>query len=128
MDRRGLLSAAANPDKQLDYLVTLTGHMTSAGAGRHAVEVRYVPDKFVLEARSLGAYLDALASMTWENPEELAVTILTDLNNELVARWAQVRVNVPERHHHAVETHGVVIEDRQPGWDNPGLLGRLERL
>ena len=127
-ERRALLTVANNIDRKLDYLVTLSGHLPGGGGARQLVNVRYVPDKLILESRSFGTYLEALAEMQWESPENLAVTVITDLNNEVVTRWIQVAVNVPELQHHAVDTHGVVIEDRQPGWDNPALLGRLQRI
>ena len=81
-----------------------------------------------MDVKAFGAYLEALASIDWPSPEELAVTVITDINNELIARWVQVTVNAPDLLHHAIETHGVVLEDRQPDWDNPMLLNRLERI
>lgn len=128
MERRTLLEVGNNPDKQLDYLVTLTGHLPGGGGARQVIEMRYVPDKHVLESRSFGIYLEALSTKVWDSPEDLAVTVLTDINNEVVTRWVQVAVSVPELQHFAVDTHAVVIEDRQPGWENPALLGRLERI
>lgn len=128
MERRTLLKVDNNPGKQLDYLVTLTGHLPGGGGARQGIELRYVPDKHILDSRAFGAYLEALSSKTWDTPEDLAVTILTDINNEVVTRWVQVAVSVPELQHFAIDIHAVVIEDRQPGWDNPGLLGRLERI
>ncbi|HEY9080900.1 hypothetical protein [Magnetovibrio sp.] len=127
-ERRALLAVDNNLDRKLDYLVTLSGHLPGGGGARQLVNVRYVPDKLILQARSFGAYLEALAETPWNNPEDLAVTVLTDINNEVIARWVQVSINVPELQHHAVDTHAVLIEDRQPGWDNPALLGRLERI
>jgi len=128
-ERRAILASTANPDKGLDYIVTLEGHLTSAhGQSRRHIVLRYIPDRDVLDTKSFGEYLDALATMEWPTPEDLAVTVLTDVNNELVARWVQVALRVPELLHHAVDTHAVIIEDRQPGWDNPALLKRLERI
>ena len=127
-ERRALLKAAANPDRNLDYLDTLAGHLPGGGGARQLVEVRYVPDKQVLDTGSFDTYLEALSNQLWENPEDLAVTILTDINNEVVARWVQVKIDMPELHYRAVDTHEVVIEDRQPGWDNATLLGRLKRI
>lgn len=132
MERRALLMTYANPDRKLDYIVTLSGHLPSGhmrgGGERQRIVLRYVPDKLILETRSLGVYLEALAETMWPNPEDLAVTVLTDVNNEVITRWIEVAVDVPELQHHAVDTHGVVIEDRQPGWDNPALLRRLARI
>lgn len=132
MERRALLITKTNPDRSLDYIVTLSGHLPSShmsgGGERQRIVLRYVPDKLVLQTHALGVYFEALAQTTWANPEDLAVTVLTDVNNEVITRWIEVAVNVPERIHHAIDTHGVVIEDRQPGWDNPALLRRLARI
>ena len=128
MERRSHLVSTANPDKALDYIVTLEGHLPNTHSHSRHITLRYVPDRDVLDAKSFGNYLEALSQDTWDLPEDLAVTILTDVNNEVVARWVQVSLSVPELQHHAVQTHAVVIEDRQPGWDNAGLLGRLERI
>ncbi|MCW8914551.1 MAG: hypothetical protein OQK24_01710 [Magnetovibrio sp.] len=128
MDRRALLETCDNPDKKIDYLVTLSGHLPGTGGNRQIIEVRYVPDKLILDVRAFGNYLETLSDMKWTTAEDLAVTVLTDINNQIISRWVQVTVNVPELQHHAVDTHGVVLEDRQPNWDNPALLGRLERI
>ncbi|MEG3618283.1 hypothetical protein V5T82_07465 [Magnetovibrio sp. PR-2] len=128
MERRRHLKVGPNPDRKLDYLITLEGHLPNSGGARQAVQVRYVPDKNILDVKSFGAYLEALSTIVWPSPEELAVTVITDINNELIARWVQVTVNAPDLQHHAIETHGVVLEDRQPDWDNPMLLNRLERI
>lgn len=128
LERRGHLASTANPDKKLDYIVTLEGHLPNSHSQSRHIALRYVPDREVLDAKSFGNYLEALSKDTWDLPEDLAVTILTDVNNEVVARWLQVSLSVPELQHHAVETHAVTIEDRQPGWDNASLLGRLEKI
>lgn len=128
MQRRGYLRSSPNPDKKLDYIVTLKGHLPNAHSNKRHITLRYVPDRDVLDAKSFGEYLEALTTVTWDTPEDLAVTVLTDVNNEIVARWVQVVLDVPELQHHAVETHAVTIEDRQPGWDNKSLLSRLERI
>ena len=129
LERRALLICTPNPDKRLDYIITLAGHLpNSQGHRRRIITLRYVPDRDVLESKAFGEYLDALSTMDWATPEDLAVTVITDVNDALVARWIQVSLSVPELHHHAVDTHAVVLEDRQPGWDNVGLLGRLEQI
>ncbi len=127
-ERRALLETCDNPDKNIDYLVTLSGHLPGGGDKRHLIEVRYVPDRLILDVRAFGGYLEALSSIEWQTAEDLAVTVLTDINNQIICRWVQVDVNVPELQHHAVDTHGVVLQDRQPNWDNAALLNRLERI
>ncbi len=126
--RRKLITTRPNPDSRLDYIVLLEGHLKGEAGSDTKISLRYIPDREVLVAESFGGYLDALAAEQWETPEDLAVTILSDLNNELLARWAQVAINAPESKHDALDVHGVVLEDRQPNWDNPALLGRLHRV
>ena len=126
--RRNLLECTSNPDGGLDYMVNITGHIDKEGSTRTNVLLRYVPDKLVLDAGSFGVYLDMLGETGWKVAEDLAVTIISDVNNELVPRWVQVSVSAPDLAHPAVDTHGVVLEDRQPKWDNPALLSRLKHI
>ncbi|MGQ9368841.1 hypothetical protein [Azospirillum sp. A39] len=116
--RRGLLAIQANPDQRHDYLVTLAGTPTPDTR----LELRYVPDRWVIAADAFAAYLAGLAGGP-AGLEALALAVLDDVNNEAVPRWAEVRVErtVPV-------AHRVAVEDRQPGWDNPVLMARLERL
>lgn len=126
--RRRLLECNSNPDSAIDYMVNITGHIDKEGSTRTNVSLRYVPDKLVLEAGSFGVYLDTLGEIGWKVAEDLAVTIISDVNNELIPRWVQISVSAPDLAHPAVDTHGVVLEDRQPKWDNPGLLSRLKQI
>ncbi|MEE8393877.1 MAG: hypothetical protein V3R66_05985, partial [Rhodospirillales bacterium] len=59
----------------------------------------------------------------WETMEKVAVMVLNDINNEVVARWTQVSVAASKDK----ASHNVMVEDRQPHWDNPDLLSRLKR-
>jgi len=115
--RRSHLRTADNPEPRLDYVVSLEGPL-----GDLLIRIRYVPDRQVLVPPSLTEYFAALGEAPGTHLESVAAAILHDLNNELVARWVQVQVSSseasPTRHH-------VTIEDRQPKWDNPGLLARL---
>ena len=126
--RRNILNCTSNPDGGIDYMVNMEGHIDKEGATRTNVLLRYVPDKLVLNAGSFGVYLDKLGDIGWNVPEDLAVTIISDINNELIPRWIRISVNAPDLAHPAVDTHGVVLEDRQPKWDNPGLLSRLKQI
>ncbi len=127
-ERRRRLATQSNPEARLDYVSTLEGHITQAGGPkRTTVDVRYVPDKRILDPATFGRYLEALGTVGWASLEEVAVTILDDINNEVVARWVQVTVSAPNGAHPGVDNHGVVLEDRQPKWDNPALLSRLRK-
>lgn len=114
MHRRDLLATAANPDARHDYLVTLTGEP----APGTRLELRYVPDRWVIDPAGFTNYVEALAAFP-DGLEALALAVLDDTGNEAVPRWSEVRA---ER-----ASHRVVVEDRQPGWDNPHLFARMER-
>ncbi|TCS63473.1 hypothetical protein [Varunaivibrio sulfuroxidans] len=127
-ERRNVLQVHPNPDSKIDYVVTLEGHLTLKPYGdRMNVVLRYVPDRHILEAGSFGDYLDLVMQEEWPTPEALAVTILSDVTNETVARWLQLGISSGQKQHHAIDSHGVTLEDRQPKWDNASLLSRMRK-
>jgi len=91
--------------------------LEAAGAD-FRLAVDYVPDKLILRPHALDDYVAGLGGDTLE---ALAVTILDDFNNEVVPRWVRIRIA-------RGATHQTLLEDRQPKWDNPSLLGQLERF
>ncbi len=121
--RRDHLATAPSPDSRHDFLVELRGEPV---AGTR-LTVRCVPDRLVLDPAGFAAYLADPAGFGTTGfgggLEALAMIVLDDLNNELVPRWVEVTA---ERD--APFPHRVVIEDRQPNWDNPQLIGRLKRI
>ncbi len=86
------------------------------------------PTRWCCNRAAFRAYLDTLAGGSAASREDLAVMILDDINNEVVARWVQITVSSPDPTDSALEFHGIVLEDRQPKWDNPALLSRLKRF
>ncbi|MFQ5785227.1 MAG: hypothetical protein ACE5H8_10445 [Alphaproteobacteria bacterium] len=121
--RRGHLVTAPNPGRRNDYVVTLAGMMEAPEpAAEVGVTLRYVPDRVVLRPAAFAAYIEVLREASWDGLEELATTILGDVNNELIPRWVHVSLKAdnPEGGYHAVD-----LDDRQPNWDNPSLLARL---
>ena len=114
--RRGRLGPGANPNQAIDCLVRLDGVLPAATT----LMVCYVPDKLIVDQTAFDAYLAALGDQDWPSSEALAVATLGDLNNELVPRWVSVIVGR--------DRHKVVVEDRQPGWNNAALLARLPAL
>ena len=125
--RRTLIATGTNPDPRLDYVVGLEGSIATAGnTVPIAINLRYIPDKVIVEPASFGRYLEALASINWPSLEELAVTLLSDVNNEVVARWVHVSLSTPSSQ--GLDTHTVMLEDSQPKWDNPRVLSRLRKL
>ena len=121
--RQSSLDPASNPAPQLDYLCRLTGALHDGGA-KLEVSVAYVPDRGVLTDTGFAAYLESLANAA-ETAEALAVTVIDDLNNELVPRWVQVRIRRLNVDEDAPIGAAVLVEDRQPNWSNPDLLSRI---
>lgn len=113
--RRERLATAASPDSRHDFLVELRGQPTSD----IRLRVRFVPDLLVLHPAAFTAYLTELVILPG-GLEGLAMAVLDDLNNELVPRWVEVTAESD-----APLFHRVVVEDRQPQWDNPALIARL---
>jgi NADPH-dependent 7-cyano-7-deazaguanine reductase QueF len=113
-DRRGRLETVAGPAPWHDCLSTWNGGLTDGTA----LTVEYVPDRLVLAPRALAAYLPVLEAGGWPTLEALVTTVLDDINNQLVPRW----VRVSGRREAGGVRHAVTVADRQPGWDNPGLL------
>lgn len=125
--RRALLRPIANPAPGLDYLVTLDGPLADGGA----VRVRYVPDRSVISADVLEDYLREAAAAAAAagggaaRPEGLAALILGDIGNEVLPRWLEVALTPLAR---GAVRQAVVMQERQPRWDNPALLARLKPL
>ena len=115
LQRRALLLTAPNPDARLDSVVTLGGRVAEGAS----IRLRYVPDRLVLDATAFGRYLNAVPAVA--SLEALAAAILADVNDQAVPRWVEVAATASH------EDHAVLISDRQPKWDNPALLARLDR-
>ncbi len=126
--RRQPVETTANPDNRMDYAVTLAGHLTFAGvADCVSVELCYVPDKLVLAPRSFATYLECMSGMDWTSLEQLATAVMSDITNEVVGRWVQVKLTLREKGLDTLSRHCVLLEDRQPGWENASLLASLKK-
>lgn len=112
--RRAALAPRPAPKARLDYGVRIDQAVGNSADGR--LSLVFVPDKYTLDPEALADYLDQ-ADIENTDAETLAVTILEDVVNELVCRWARVSVTLAGK--------TVTIEDRQPGWANDGLLARI---
>lgn len=119
-DRQARLKYHGNPRSNLDYIVMLEGRIAHDG---HHIRLTYVPDKLLLAAESFEAYMDAFGAATPTMIELLAFEILDDINNEIVPRWVQVVITT--RHDAGARPQTVIVEDRQPNWDNPRLLAQM---
>jgi len=119
--RRRAIAAQPNPERALDYLVTLRGELALPD-GAATVRLRYVPDRLILPPPALNTYITALAGQQPAGLEAAGAAMLRDIGNEVVPRWLQVRLT---RRMPTTGRHVVVLEESQPGWENPGLLARL---
>jgi hypothetical protein len=115
IDRRRPLRVRPMLGTRIDVLTRLDGAIRLAQPRLTApnVSLRYVPDRRVLDPESVAAYLSHIARTLWPGPEELALAILDDINNEAVPRWIQVRITAQSP---GGLDHRVVVEDRQPQW------------
>lgn len=117
--RRGRLEVLPNPAERLNYQVSLRAGADGAdpdGAPFALILVDYVPDRVLLDPSAFAAYVAGLSTQSWDGLEALGVTVLDDLNNELVPRWVRVTVRAARTARAPTLRHGVVLEDWQPSW------------
>ncbi len=118
LERRARIVTTPNPNRDIDYLTRLDRPLSGEEL---SIAVSYVPDKWLLDPKGFDAYLATLAPRAWDTLQALALAVLDDINNEVVPRWVQVKVD--ETCADGARTE-IIVEDRQPRWDNPALLSR----
>lgn len=122
--RQERISVDPLPKAAVEFLCHLESNLPEIGV---YVRLSYVPYKAALSAEMFTAYLNDLPIP--ENQECLleacAALILDDLNNELVPRWLQL---VLTRGLEDGTVQSVLVEDKQPRWDNKVLLGRAQGI
>ena len=122
--RRDLMATTANPGERYDYMVTLEGCFAIAASDYPvAAALRYVADRRLLSLDAVNGYLGCLVGGAWPTLEAVAITMLGDVNNQLIPRWAQIKLVAGPGERGG--RHAVIIEDCQPGWHNPSLLARV---
>lgn len=119
--RRALLSIVENPRPRTDYVIRLNQPFDDPELAADAMllTARFVPDRHILMPKALQAYANAITTRHRYEPEQLAGVVFDDLNNELVPRWLNVKLEVGG-------SHTIVFEESQPSWENAALLSRLE--
>jgi len=112
------------PASTVEFLCHLEGRIAAIDA---TVNLSYVPYKNILAAETFADYLTELPvpDDTASALETSAAVILDDLNNELVPRWLQL---VLTRHRADGTVQRVLVEDKQPRWNNKVLLSRAKGL
>lgn len=125
-ERRALIITAPNPNPKLDYVTGFEGHIDiSVSKNQTEVVLRYVPDRLILDAASFDNYLRLIEQIPWNSLEELAVSILDDIRNELIGRWTQITIKSNPANLSHLHGHSLTLEDYQPNWDNEELLAHL---
>ncbi len=114
---RHLLRCNTNPNAALNYLISIDD---CAPKTDWSIALRYVPDKLIVEPGSLIRYAERLAAQNDWEAEGFALAILDDLNNETVPRWVEIACA-----NRQTPKHRVLVVDRQPNWEDSGLLARL---
>ena len=119
--RRNLLRTRPSPGQRLDYVITLGCDLALASHSGVTLKMRYIPDRLILDQTAIADYVQAIEKSDWAGLEELAQSLLDDISNELVPRWLEISL----RQATSAVDYAVTMEDRQPGWANPQLLGRI---
>tara|TARA_Y100000746_G_C15412269_1_gene410848 strand:- start:799 stop:1173 length:375 start_codon:yes stop_codon:yes gene_type:complete len=116
---RTQLRSIANPNPKIDYISLLKGAIPNSEL---LVFLSYVPDKLVLLTNAFQEYLRHLELSELVVLEPIALQVLDDINNEVVPRWAEVKMSTCLG---TETTSSVIVVDQQPRWANPSLLARL---
>ena len=126
--RRALLKSQPSPSTGHDYLVDL--HIVlrlQARPNALDLRLRYVPDRDLLYQDQTADYWRHLESHDWESLPALALSVLEDLNNEIIPRWLQVQLRDPTLQDRC-QDQMITVEDKQPGWHNQRLMERIGRV
>ena len=106
-----------NPLPHLDYLIELNCNHQYADK---IILIRYVPDKDVVTQKTFDDYCRFLNSQD-QTPEILTREILNDFNDQILPRFIQINVGTKKGEQ-------IILEDRQPGWENLNFLRRLRKI
>ena len=87
---RTQLRSIANPNPKIDYISLFKGVIPNSEL---LVFLSYVPDKLVLLTNAFQEYLRHLELSELVVLEPIALQVLDDINNEVVPRWAEVKMS-----------------------------------
>lgn len=114
--RRALIELTPLPHPRHDAVVTLAESL-----GPVHIRLRYVPDRDVIVAKTFAAYLRSGLPET-STLVSMAQTILDDVNDQAIPCWVEVMLT---REMSGEPKETVCIEEKQPRWQDPGILARL---
>ncbi len=122
---RDILSSSPNPHRHKNYVVAITQEIT-INQQAYLFGLRYIPDKILLNHQGLAGYLEQILTNAPAEPEILAHNILEDVSNEIIPKW--IEINLLQEENKSGQNILIIIEDRQPHWENDRLLNRLPAL
>ncbi|MBV6632142.1 MAG: hypothetical protein KI792_03805 [Alphaproteobacteria bacterium] len=123
--RRALINCRTSPATGHDYLVDLKVKLQAHDrSSPYHLTIRYVPDRDLLDDQEMREYWRFIEAAEWPSLPALAISVLEDLNNEMIPRWLQVQLRDPLTSDYQ-EGSMVTIEDKQPGWHNQQMLARI---
>lgn len=129
--RRSTLTTVANPDRAIDYIITLSGRLIIEGLSEPIrYRIRYVPDQVILDARSMADYAAVVRGQPWPSFEEAALALNADFHDRTVPRWVEIYCETRRPGDARVSSesvYSIILSERQPDWNNPTLLARLRR-
>ncbi|PHZ85252.1 hypothetical protein [Paremcibacter congregatus] len=122
---KDLIALHNNTHRSRSLSVALLQDLTTAQTA-YRVGIRYIPDKLLLDPENLPAYLEKILSQTDVTVDLLAPEIIEDLMDQVIPKWIEVTLEqAPDQQNQKII---VTVEDRQPNWQDDGLLLRLPRL
>ncbi len=115
--RRELIKLTPLPHPRHDAVATLATLHNGI-----SIRLRYVPDRDVIVPASFEIYLESVLSSLDGPLVAAAQTVLEDINDQAIPCWLEVLV---------IRTDGGIeekacVEEKQPRWQDPGILARLE--
>ncbi len=121
--RRQSLIVGPSPAGKQDFLIQLE-QLLWLGSGSVHLVLRYVPNEDILDAASLETYTEQYKNFPSDQLETLVAMLQEDLSNILIPRFLHIELAAST----ANVAHRVVVEERQPGWDNTALIARMKVL
>lgn len=114
--RRERIDLTPLPHPRHDAVVTLATERNGI-----SVRLRYVPDRDVIVPASFETYLEAAFLELDGALVAMAQTVLEDINDQAIPCWMEILL---------VRTDGAIeekacVEEKQPRWQDPGILARL---
>lgn len=116
-DRRNLIELTPVPQPRHDALVVLNMEIDGI-----AIRLRYVPDRDLIGQASFAKYLHAAFAQPAASLLAQAQTVLEDVSDQVIPCWLEVRL---ERSNGDGLLEQAIIEDKQPRWNDPGVLTRI---